>query len=59
MGDDFRKESRLNELMIKLISMGFANRDQNRRLILEHDFNLEKVIQYLVEEMDNNWADNR
>lgn len=59
MGDDLKKESKLNQLMTELISMGFANRDQNKRLILEHDFDLEKVVQHLVEEMDNNWAENR
>nr|QNH68102.1 next to BRCA1 protein [Brachionus koreanus] len=57
--DDLSRESQLNELMTRLISMGFANRDQNKRLIIEHDFNLEKIVQYLLEEMDNNWAENR
>lgn len=59
MNDDLSKEGQINELMTRLISMGFANRDQNKRLIIEHDFNLEKVVQYLLEEMDNNWAENR
>ncbi|RNA41609.1 hypothetical protein BpHYR1_003983 [Brachionus plicatilis] len=59
MNDDLSKESKLNDIMTKLITMGFANREQNKRLIIDHDFNLEKIVQCLLEEMDNNWAESR
>lgn len=45
--------------MNKLIRMGFANRDLNRKLLEKHNDNLEKVIEELVHFDDNDWAYHR
>lgn len=47
------------ESMNKLISMGFANRNQNAKLLLKHNNNIEKVVQNILEMQDNNWSENR
>jgi len=41
--------------MEKLIKMGFANRQQNRRLLDKYNDCLEKVVADLVQIEDNNW----
>ncbi|CAF0960237.1 unnamed protein product [Brachionus calyciflorus] len=51
--DSNSKEAEMDELMKKLINMGFANRDKNKRLLNEFNFNLEKCVQYLIDDLDN------
>ena len=42
--------------MEKLVSMGFANRAQNERLLKKYNNNFEKVIEHLIENQDSNFV---
>lgn len=54
-------EDRLNNdsNMNKLVSMGFANRALNQRLLNKYKNNLEDVVQKLLEKLDNDWMESR
>jgi len=43
----------------QLLAMGFANRDLNRRLLEKHNGDIEKVIQELLEQVENDWHQQR
>ncbi|XP_006818867.1 next to BRCA1 gene 1 protein-like isoform X2 [Saccoglossus kowalevskii] len=45
--------------MEQLIDMGFCNRQFNAQLLEKHHNNLERVVQELLNEMDNEWSNNR
>ena len=45
--------------MDRLIEMGFADREQNQSLLDKHENDLEKVVQELVQGMDNEWYESR
>lgn len=45
--------------MDKLISMGFANRSLNDRLLKKFNNDIDKVVQKLLEVNDNDWSDRR
>jgi len=52
--------STFDENLKKLVSMGFANRQLNERLLKKYKNNLQEVIQKLLERFDNNtWSQNR
>lgn len=43
----------------RLISMGFANRSLNKKLLNKHNDDINKVIEELLRKNDNDWASNR
>ncbi len=43
----------------RLISMGFANRSLNKKLLNKHNDDINKVIEELLSKNDNDWASNR
>lgn len=45
--------------MKKLISMGFASRAINQRLLEKHNYDLDTVVQKLLEMSDNDWMERR
>ena len=45
--------------MEQLIEMGFANRALNEELLVKHDHDIQKVIQELVNDPDNDWHERR
>jgi hypothetical protein len=45
--------------MKALISMGFANRALNKKLLEKHSNDMDKVLADLLEKTDNNWHQNR
>lgn len=49
----------LDAKMKELISMGFANRQLNLKMLKKYNMDLEKVIQSILEIHDNDWALNR
>jgi hypothetical protein len=50
----------INEENLKtLINMGFANRNLNRRLLEEHNNDMDKVLQSLLDHHDNDLIENR
>lgn len=53
------KKSIVETPMDRLISMGFANRNLNKKLLDKYNNQVEKVIEDLVNKQDNNWADSR
>ena len=55
------QEQRGRELtaMQQLLEMGFANRDLNRELLDQHNEDVEKVVQELLQRNDNDWHSNR
>lgn len=49
----------LDAKMKELISMGFANRQLNLKMLKKYNMDLEKVVQSILEIHDNDWALNR
>ena len=49
----------VEEKMNSLISMGFANRKLNKKLLEQHQNNMDKVIQDLLKDTDNDWFEHR
>ncbi|XP_070569571.1 LOW QUALITY PROTEIN: next to BRCA1 gene 1 protein-like [Ptychodera flava] len=45
--------------MDQLIDMGFCNRELNNKLLLKHNNNVERVVQDLLSESENDWHTNR
>merc|ERR1719356_595441 len=43
----------------RLVELGFANRDENRKLLTQNENNLEKVLDKLYDDRGSNWAENR
>ncbi len=43
----------------KLVSMGFANRSLNERLLKKFNNDVDKVVESLIDRFDNDWALNR
>jgi len=43
----------------RLVELGFANRDENRKLLTQNGNNLEKVLDKLYEDRGSKWAENR
>jgi len=43
----------------RLVELGFANRDENKKLLKKNDNNLEKVLEKLYNDCGAKWADKR
>ena len=43
----------------KLVELGFANRDENRKLLHENGNNLDTVLNKLCKDHGNNWTQKR
>jgi hypothetical protein len=49
-------ENNIDSPMDILIHMGFANRQLNKKLLDKYDNDLNKIIEFLLEKSDNDWA---
>ncbi|XP_077997189.1 uncharacterized protein LOC144450452 [Glandiceps talaboti] len=56
---EWPKEGGMRSPMDQLMDMGFCNRELNSKLLDKHSNNLERVVQDLVNEADNDWHSNR
>jgi hypothetical protein len=45
--------------MQTLLEMGFANRRRNQQLLEKHNYDMDRVIQELIQENDNEWSNSR
>jgi len=43
----------------RLVELGFANRDENKKLLKQNDYNLEKVLEKLYNNHGKKWAEKR
>merc|ERR1712130_49237 len=43
----------------RLVELGFANRDENKKLLKQNDYNLDKVLEKLYNNHGNAWAEKR
>jgi len=43
----------------RLVELGFANRDENKKLLKQNDNNLEKVLEKLYSDRGTQWAEKR
>nr|KAG5709734.1 hypothetical protein BaRGS_027759 [Batillaria attramentaria] len=57
--DGGEEEPQNTEPMARLWEMGFFNRDLNQRLLDKHNGDLEPVVQELLQNLDNDWAEMR
>ena len=59
LGSIYQTSSVFDQNMKALISMGFANRALNKKLLEKHSNDMDKVLADLLEKTDNNWHHNR
>jgi len=50
------RESRIAALQLELITMGFANRELNRRALEAANLDINGAVNWLVDNNDNNWS---
>jgi hypothetical protein len=48
-----------NSNMDKLLNMGFANRALNEKLLKQFDNDMDKVVQSLLDNVENDWYEHR
>lgn len=59
LGSIYQNTNVADTNMKTLISMGFANRALNSKLLKKHENDMDKVLQELLEKNDNNWHQHR
>lgn len=59
LGSIYQSSNESDTNMKTLISMGFANRTLNSKLLKKHENDMDKVLGELLEKNDNNWHQHR
>ena len=57
--DDWTPVNTEDSFMQTLFEMGFGNREKNRKLLEKYNFDLDRVIQDLIQENENEWNQTR